>query len=179
MWKNLYLVENIFRKSQCILLYFYYSFLTWQVIGNAVIKHQRRYRSTLGLQIPYFDLKCLAQCLFSRYFNVDFDAMDHYFLVYIYISENYVHFRKKQRHLSGKIFGSPIQVIGSTYCRIFFQTMNTPKIYVHNLEMNWKISVFIRVKNFANLQISRLHCHLYQIKNLPKVGIQFSVRKLI
>ena len=24
-------------------------FLTWQVIGNAVIKHQRQYRSTLGL----------------------------------------------------------------------------------------------------------------------------------
>ena len=49
-------------------------------------------------------------------------AMDYYFL-FFYISEKYFQFRKKQKHLLRKTLVHPIQVTGSTYCHIVFQTM--------------------------------------------------------
>ena len=49
MEKTHILLENIFGKTQCILLYLYYSYFTWQVIENAVIKHQLPYRYALVL----------------------------------------------------------------------------------------------------------------------------------
>ena len=43
----------------------------------------------------------------------------------------------------------PIQVTGSTYCQIVFQIIHFQR-YIRNLEENWKTSVCIGVKNFAN-----------------------------
>ena len=73
-------------------------------------------------------------------------------LFFIYISEKQIQFRKKQKHLSRKIFGS-LQITWSNqiYCEIDFQSMYISKIWTYNLERNWKNSVCIGVKNFANM----------------------------
>ena len=42
------------------LLHFYYGFFTWQIIKNAVVKHQLPFRYALVLQTAYFDLKHLV-----------------------------------------------------------------------------------------------------------------------
>ena len=45
LYKKVYiLLENIFRKTYFNLLHLFYRFFTSQVIGNAVIKNQCRYR---------------------------------------------------------------------------------------------------------------------------------------
>ena len=49
------LLGNKFGKAKFIFLHLYYSFFAWQVIGNAVTKHQRPYRYALVSQTPYFD----------------------------------------------------------------------------------------------------------------------------
>ena len=46
--------------------------------------------------------------------------MDYY--LFFYISEKYLQFRKKQKHLLRKTLIHPVQVAGSTYCGIAFQT---------------------------------------------------------
>ena len=46
--------------------------------------------------------------------------MDYY--LFFYISEKYLQFRKKQKHLLRKTLIHPVQVTGSTYCGIVFQT---------------------------------------------------------
>ena len=59
--KNFYFVRKHIWKNVCfILLHMYYNFSLQQVIGNAVIKHQRSYRYSLVLQTPYFDPKYLV-----------------------------------------------------------------------------------------------------------------------
>ena len=42
----------------------------------------------------------------NSYFNVDFDS-NGLLLLFLYISEKYLQFREKQKHLLKKIFGSP------------------------------------------------------------------------
>ena len=42
------------------LLHLYYGFFTWQIIKNAVVKHQLPFRYALVLQTAYFDLKYLV-----------------------------------------------------------------------------------------------------------------------
>ena len=78
----------------------YYSFFVWHVIKTAIIKHQhpdihsscRRRTSTQNTWQQ------------TRYFNVDFDSNGLLFLV-LYFREVPL-FRKKQKHLLKKIFGS-------------------------------------------------------------------------
>ena len=81
--------------------------------------------------------------------------MDYY--LFFYISEKYLQFRKKQKHLLRKTLIHPVQVAGSTYCGIAFQT---GIVYIHlkdNLEKNWKNSVCIGARNLTNLYISKLY----------------------
>ena len=58
---------------------------------------------------------------------------------------------KNKSICKGKFLIHPIQVTGSTYCGIVFQTMYTPQRYVHKLAKNLKNSVCISVKNFGHL----------------------------
>ena len=48
----------------------------------------------------------------------------------------------------GKLFDDLLQVAGCTYSGIVFRTTYISK-YVQNFESNWKISVYIKVNNFA------------------------------
>ena len=45
-------------------------------------------------------------------------------------TQKHPQFRKKQKRLLGKFLAYPIQVTGSTYEGIVFQTMYSSKIYV-------------------------------------------------
>ena len=53
---------------------------------------------------------------------------------------------------NGKFLVHPIQVI---------LKICISQRYVHNLERNWKNSVYIGVKNFTNLQVSKIHTRLH------------------
>ena len=65
------------------------------------------------------------------------------------ISEIYLLFSKKQKHLSRKIFGLP-QITGSN--QILFFKLCISQGYVHNFQfLEGKNSVCIGVKNFTNL----------------------------
>ena len=85
--------------------------------------------------------------------------MDYFF--FFYISEKNLQFRKKEKYLLVEIFGSSrtsnrihllLNCIPQKY---YIYVLNIciciPQKYVHSPERNWKNSVFIRVKNFANL----------------------------
>ena len=91
----------------------YYGFFKWQVIGNAVIKHQCPYQYVLVLQMPYFHPKCLAM---DRYFNIDFDSNGLLFLFHIFessafnLSKNKSISIEKSRALVRKVFGSPYTI---------------------------------------------------------------------
>ena len=102
--RNVYaLLENIFGKTQFILLHLSYSFFTWQVNGNAVIKHQRPYRC-IGLGYAVLRPKILLDNRLGILTQIMI-AMGYFFLL-LYILEKYLQLRKKQKHLLRKIFGS-------------------------------------------------------------------------
>ena len=73
--------------------------------------------------------------------------MDYFF--FIYISEKYLQFRKTQKHLLRKIFGSH-HTSNLLTVEVFFKLCLSQR-YVYHLERNWKNYVCIDVKNFANL----------------------------
>ena len=61
LYRKVYiLLENIFGKTQYLLLHLYQSLFEWQVIGNAVIKHRRPFWYTLVLQMPHFHREYLT-----------------------------------------------------------------------------------------------------------------------
>ena len=123
--RNYILLGNIFGKTQFILLHLFDSFLTWQIIGNTVRKHQYPLRYELVSQTP-----CVG-CIF-RQIQIDLDsngqiqiAIDYFFF---FISEKYLQFRKKKKRIyQRQFFVHSIQVTGSTYSEIVFQTMYTSR----------------------------------------------------
>ena len=123
--RNYILLGNIFGKTQFILLHLFDSFLTWQIIGNTVRKHQYPLRYELVSQTP-----CVG-CIF-RQIQIDLDsngqiqiAIDYFFF---FISEKYLQFRKKKKRIyQRQFFVHSIQVTGSTYCEIVCQTMYTSR----------------------------------------------------
>ena len=82
-------------------------------------------------------------------------AMDYYFL-FFYISEKYLQFMKKERHLLRKNFGSP-----HTSNRIYL-LWNYFSNYI-NLKGMYKTlkGICIGVKNFGNLYISKFHGRIH------------------
>ena len=123
--RNYILLGNIFGKTQFILLHLFDSFLTWQIIGNTVRKHQYPLRYELVSQTP-----CVG-CIF-RQIQIDLDsngqiqiAIDYFFF---FISEKYLQFRKKKKRIyQRQFFVHSIQVTASTYSEIVFQTMYTSR----------------------------------------------------
>ena len=69
MRKNL--TTAIFFNCTFLLLYLYYSLFIWQVLGNAVKKHQSAYRYALVLNRSYFDEKYL-----ETYYNTSHKFWD-------------------------------------------------------------------------------------------------------
>ena len=104
----------------CILIFyfFYFFFFAWQVIENAVIKHQRPYRFTLALNTLFFDSTWQQ----ASYFNVDFDVNGLLLLFFIFQKSTF-NLEKKKSICLRKFLVHPKQVTGSSYCGIVFQTM--------------------------------------------------------
>ena len=133
------LLENIFGKTQFILLHLYYIFFVWQVIRSVVIKHQRPYRYALVFRRSISTQNTWQQ---TRYFKVYFESNGLIFLFHIYISHRSTFNLEKNKIIcSGKFLVQPIQETGYTDCRTVFQTMHISQRHVHNLERNQKNSV--------------------------------------
>ena len=98
--RNYILLGNTFGKTQFILLHLFDSFLTWQIIGNTVRKHQYPLRYELVSQTP-----CVG-CIF-RQIQIAIDRSRQQWIIFsFFISEKYPQFRKKQTHLLETIFRS-------------------------------------------------------------------------
>ena len=81
--------RNISKKTQFMLLHLYCSFS--HLAGYWKCSKRRTSTQNTWQQ--------------TRYFNIDFDSNELLFL--FYISEKYLKLKKKQKHLFGRIFGSP------------------------------------------------------------------------
>ena len=113
----------IFGKTLFILLHLRYSFFTWPVIGNLAIKHQSPYKYMQRFCRRSNSTQNTWQQ--TRYFNVDFDSNG---LFLFYILEKYLQFRKDQKHLLEKMFGSPHTSNRIYfYCSIVFKRMYSSK----------------------------------------------------
>ena len=75
-------------------------------------------------------------------------AMDYCFFFIFHRST--LNLEKKQKNLSGKVFGS-LHTSNLVYLLQKFFKVYISQKYVYNLERNWKNSVCISVKGFANL----------------------------
>ena len=78
--------------------------------------------------------------------------MDYYFFLKHILEKHQL--RKRQKHLSWNVFSSP-QITGRNQinCGVFLKNSKICKNqrYGDNLKRNWKNSVCVGVKNFANL----------------------------
>ena len=73
------------------------------------------------------------------------------FFLFFYISENYLQFRKKQKHFVEENFWFNTYKKPDLLTAEFFFKLCISQRYMHNLERNQKNSVCVGVKNFANL----------------------------
>ena len=142
------LLENVFLKLSlycyiCITLFFF----AWQIIGNAVTKHQRPYRYALVLQTPTkMRPKILSYRLgISTQILITMDF--HFFFLYF---REVPSIQKKKAFVKENSWFNPVQVTRSTHCLLFSNYVFKQR-RVHNFEKNWKNSVCIDVTNFANL----------------------------
>ena len=90
-YRNIYiLLENIFGKTQFILLHLLYRFFTWQVIGNAVTP------TPIQIFIGFADAILRSKILDNRLgiLTQILITMDYFF--YLYISDIYLQFRGKK-----------------------------------------------------------------------------------
>ena len=155
------MLENKFGKTLfCLYCYICITvFFAWLVIGIAENTN------------AHIDMHCTStQNTWHQnsYFNVDFDS-NGLLLLFLYISEKYLQFREKQKHLLKKIFWFTLYKKLDLFTVEFFFKLCISQRCVYNLEKNSKNFVSIGIKNFANLQISEL-------QNLNAI---FHVRKLI
>ena len=137
--------QKTYLEKLSLQCYICISSFMWYVTGNAVIKHQRPYTYSILIYI----LRAV-DCLF------------------FYISEKYLLFR--QKHLLGKMFGSP-----HTSNRIYL-LQNCFSNCAYNKDM------YITLKGIGKiLFLSVLTSRLSSLKklNFPNLHIIFRVRKLI
>ena len=92
------LLENIFGKTQFILLHLLYRFFTWQVIGNAVTP------TPIQIFIGFADAILRSKILDNRLgiLTQILITMDYFF--YLYISDIYLQFREKSILISAISF---------------------------------------------------------------------------
>ena len=157
------------------MLHLHYSFFTWQVIGNAIIKQQRPYKYALVLWTPYFDPKNSTQ---TSYFNVDFDVNGLLFL-FLYFKE-VPSIQQKTSVSQGKFFVHPIQVAVCIYCGIGFSNYVYLKYIYITLKGTGKI-LFVSVSRIL-LICKFLNFTDVFAKNYKLFKVQqkvFRVRKLI
>ena len=91
LYRKIYiLLENIFGKTQFILLHLHYRFFTQQVIGNAVTP------TPTQIFIGFVDAILRSKILDNRLgiLTQILTAIDYFF--YLYISDKYLQFRKKR-----------------------------------------------------------------------------------
>ena len=152
------MLENILLEKFSL-----YRFFEWQVVGTAVIKHQRPYSQIcIGLVDAILRPKVLGDrlgiltlILIAKDYNISFS---------IYFKE-VTSIYKKQKHLLRRILGSPHT---SNLLRIYL-VCNRFSNYVYFRDMYKTLkeignSVCIGVKNLANLEISKLHKRLHYKK---------------
>ena len=121
--ENHILFKSTFWRKVVYAITFTYSSYVLQNIWNAVmIEQSLKYRNCNVREIHMNRLNTATQILI---------AMDYLIL----LSEKYLHFRKRQKHVARKVFSHPVEVTGSMYFR--------------NLEWNWNNSGCIKVDNFC------------------------------
>ena len=90
-----------------------------------------------------------------------FIAMDYL----IMMSEKYLYFRKRKKHLARTFFTHPIEVTGSMYFGNIFRIMCLLKICMKTQKNNWNNSGIIQDVSkliiFVNLWICNIHSSLY------------------
>ena len=109
-------------KTQFVLLHLHYRFFTQQVIGNAVTP------TPIQIFIGFVDAILRSKILGNRLgiLTQILIAMDYFFFFMFQIIT--FNLEKNKSICKGKFLIHPIQVTGSTYCGIVFQTMYTSKI---------------------------------------------------
>ena len=113
------LLENIIRKKVVNIIKFYLQFLC--VAGY--LKHSN---DTPNLNIHKYTNYNIIEIYINRLSTTTqiFIAMDYL----IMMSEKYLYFRKRKKHLARTFFTHPIEVTGSMYFGNIFRIMCLPKI---------------------------------------------------
>ena len=150
---NYILLANLFWKKVVYIIKFYLQFLC--VVGY--LKHSNdnihnsnnKYTNYNIIEIYINRLSTTTQI---------FIAMDYL----IMMSEKYLYFRKRKKHLTRTFFTHPIEVTGSMYFGNIFRIMCLPKICTKSLKEIWIIKDVSKLIIFVNLWVSKLHSSLHQ-----------------
>ena len=150
---NYILLANLFWKKVVYIIKFYLQFLC--VVGY--LKHSNdnihnsnnKYTNYNIIEIYINRLSTTTQI---------FIAMDYL----IMMSEKYLYFRKRKKHLARTFFTHPIEVTGSMYFGNIFRIMCLPKICTKSLKEIWIIKDVSKLIIFVNLWVSKLHSSLHQ-----------------
>ena len=142
------LLENIFGKTQFILLHLYYIFFVWQVIRSVVIKHQRPYRYALVFRRSISTQNTWQQ---TRYFKVYFESNGLIFLfhIYIYLIEVPSIQKKTKSFAQVNFWFNPYKKPDILTVELFFKLCTYLKDMYITLKGIRRI-LFVCIKNFAN-----------------------------
>ena len=147
------MLENIIWKKVVYTIKFYLQFLC--VAGY--LKHSN---DTPNLNIHKYTNYNIIEIYINRLSTTTqiFIAMDYL----IMMSEKYLYFRKRKKHLARTFFTHPIEVTGSMYFGNIFRIMCLPKICTKSLKEIWIIKDVSKLIIFVNLWVSKLHSSLHQ-----------------
>ena len=110
------------------MLHLYYSFFSWYVIGDAVIKHKHPNSYALLLLRPKILWNRLG--ILTKIVNTMKYCFFLFFLFFIFcISEKYLQFGKNKSICKGKYLVHFIQITRSNYCGKVIQTKHIPKMH--------------------------------------------------
>ena len=150
------MLENIIWKKVVYTIKFYLQFLC--VAGY--LKHSN---DTPNLNIHKYTNYNIIEIYINRLSTTTqiFIAMDYL----IMMSEKYLYFRKRKKHLARTFFTHPIEVTGSMYFGNIFRIMCLLKICMKTQKNNWNNSGIIQDVSkliiFVNLWICNIHSSLY------------------
>ena len=149
---NYILLENIIWKKVVYTIKFYLQFLC--VAGY--LKHSN---DTPNLNIHKYTNYNIIEIYINRLSTTTqiFIAMDYL----IMMSEKYLYFRKRKKHLARTFFTHPIEVTGSMYFGTFFWNCVFTKDMYENLKEIGIIQDVLKLIIFVNLWVSKLQNSLH------------------
>ena len=146
LFKNYILLESIIWKKQFIPSIL---FTVFRILKRCRIWYLKRSNDTPKLQIHKYRNYDIIEIYISRWSTMAqmFMAMDYL----IMMSEKYLHFRKRQKHVAVEFFFHRVEVTGSMYIRKIFRITCISHIMYKILKEIETIQVVSKLTIFENL----------------------------